>query len=124
MSEDKHPLRIRYEYAEDSGVMLHYAHGVWGGINPHGEVEMNFYTESDKLPPFSEQMVTPDGSFGHETTPCDRHLKVVTRRVHSKLILNYHTVKAVIEWLQEKADALESENGEAFFFGEGNDFRQ
>jgi hypothetical protein len=124
MSEDKQPLRIRYEYEEEPGLRLHYAHGVWGGINPHGEVELNFYTESDRLPPFSEQIITPDGSFSHETTPYDKHLKLVNRRIHTRLLLNYHTVKAMIEWLQEKAEALEAEEGEGFFLDDGKDFRQ
>jgi hypothetical protein len=123
MSEDKQPLRVRYEYDEDPALRLQYAHGVWGGINPHGEVELNFYTESDKLPSFSEQFITPDGSFSHETAPYDKHLKVVRRRIHTKLLLNYHTVKAMIEWLQEKSDTLESEDGEGFFFDDEKSFR-
>mgnify|MGYP003589441808 FL=1 len=124
MSEDKQALRIRYEYEQDSDVRLQYAHGVWGGINPHGEVELNFYTESDKLPPYSERIVAPDGNLGHETAPYDENLKVISRRIHTKLILNYHTVKAVIEWLQEKAEALEAEEGEGFYFDDENGFRQ
>ena len=124
MSEDKTSLRVRYEYEQDPKARLQYAHGVWGGINPHGEIELNFYTESDKLPLFSERVVAPDGSFGHETAPYDDSLKLVTRRIHTKLLLNYHTAKAVIEWLQEKADALEAENGETLFFDDEKGFRQ
>ena len=122
MDEDRRPLRIRYEYEQCPETRLEYAHGVWGGINSQGEVELNFYTESDKLPPFSEQIVAPDGSFGHETASYDEDLKVITRRIHTKLLLNYYTVKAVIEWLQDKADALETEEG--FFFEGENGFRQ
>jgi len=115
MSQEKSPLRIRYEYEENPEARLHYAHGVWGGINPQGEVELNFYTESDKLPPFSERIIAPDGSFGHETAPFDDNLKTVTRRIHTKLILNYYTARAVAEWLQDKVDILENEEGGPFF---------
>ena len=37
-----HPAKIRYTYAVDAAARLQTAHGVWGGINPQGEIEMNF----------------------------------------------------------------------------------
>ncbi len=117
MSQDKLPMRIRYEYTENPEARLQYAHGVWGGINPQGEVELNFYTESDKLPPYSERILAPDGSLGHEAAPLDESLKVVTRRIHTKLILNYYTARAVMEWLQDKVDILENEE-EGMYFDE------
>ena len=117
MSQEKLPMRIRYEYAENPEARLQYAHGVWGGINPQGEVELNFYTESDKLPPYSERIIAPDGSLGHEAAPFDESLKVVTRRIHTKLILSYYTARAVMEWLQDKVDILENEE-EGMYFDE------
>jgi hypothetical protein len=112
MSEAKGPLRIRYEYELDPNKRLEFAHGVWGGINPQGEVELNFYTESDKLPPYSERIVAADGGFGHEIAPYDEELKVVMRHIHTRLVLNYHTARAVLEWLEDKVEILEEE-GEA-----------
>lgn len=123
MSQEKAPLRIRYEYEQDGNTTLHYAHGVWGGINPQGEVELNFYTESDKLPPFSERLIAPDGSFGHEMSPFDESTKIVTRRVHSRLLLNYHTARAVLEWLQDKVETLENEE-ETLFYDDEEDMHQ
>ncbi|WP_035068922.1 hypothetical protein [Nitratidesulfovibrio termitidis] len=121
MSQDpKYPTRIRYEYEHDSGVRLEYAHGVWGGINPQGEIEMSFYIETDKMPPFSERLVAPDGSFGHEVAPYDENLKVITRHIRSKVVLNYHTARAVLEWLEEKVETLEmEEEGGVMYEGEG-----
>lgn len=109
MDNTRQPLRMRYEYEQDKNLDVKYAHGVWGGINPQGEVELNFYTESDKIPPFSERIITPDGSLGHEMAPYDENLKIITRRIHSRVILNYHTARAVLEWLDEKVQALEEE---------------
>lgn len=121
MSQDpKYPTRIRYEYEHDSGVRLEYAHGVWGGINPQGEIEMSFYIETDKMPPFSERLVAPDGSFGHEVAPYDENLKVITRHIRSKVVLNYHTARAVLEWLEEKVETLEMEEESGMMYeGEG-----
>ena len=126
MSQEKqHPLRVRYEYEQEPDARLNYAHGVWGGINPHGEIEMNFYTESDKLPPFSERVLAPDGSFGHELAPYDENVKTVVRRIHAKLLLNYHTARAVMEWLEDKVDALEAEEeGAPLYVEEDKGFHQ
>ncbi|GFM35808.1 hypothetical protein [Desulfovibrio psychrotolerans] len=105
----KLPARIRYEYEIKPDAALEYAHGVWGGVNPHGEVEMNFYTESDKLPSFSERIISPDGSIGHEIIPAEGEQKAVTRNVHSRIVMNYNTARALYEWLDEKLSALEAE---------------
>ncbi len=110
---DDYPGRIRYEYEQEPGISLKYAHGVWGGINPQGEIEINFYVESDKMPAFSERLISPDGSFGHEIVPYNEEERIITRHVHSKVILSYHTARAVQEWLEDKLDALDSEGGSA-----------
>lgn len=124
MSQDERPLRIRYEYEQAPETRLQYAHGVWGGINPQGEIELNFYTESDKLPSYSERLVAPDGSFGHEIIPYDDATKVVSRHIHTKLVLSYHTARAVLEWLQDKVETLEEESGEPLYFDDENGMHQ
>lgn len=109
MDKEMNPVRIRYEYEQDPETRVRYAHGVWGGINPQGEIELNFYTESDKIPTFSERLVAANGNLGHEMAPHDESLKVITRNIHSRLILNYHTARAVLEWLEDKLEVLEAE---------------
>ncbi len=110
MDQEKFPLRIRYEYEQDPGQRPQYAHGVWGGINAQGEIEINFYAESDKLPAFSERLVAPDGSFGHEVTPFDENQKVVMRHILSKIIINYNTARDILDWLEDKVEALDMES--------------
>jgi hypothetical protein len=109
MEQLKFPGRIRYEYEQEPGARLHYAHGVWGGINPQGEVEINFYVESDKMPAYSERRVEPDGSLGQELAPFDEEVRVVTRHIHTRVVINYHTARALLEWLEEKVDTLDME---------------
>jgi len=119
-NDDGFPSKIRYEYQQDLGARVQYAHGVWGGINPQGEIEVNFYLESDKMPPYSERLVAPDGSFGHEIAPYDAEVRTVIRTIHSRVILNYHTARAVLEWLEDKLDMLEMEDGSAPLVYEGD----
>ncbi len=118
MSQMKYPSRIRYEYIQEPGCRLQYTHGVWGGINPQGEIEVNFYVESDKMPAFSERTVEPDGTLGVETAPFDEEERVVTRCIHTRMLFNYHTARAFIEWLEEKTNALEMDQDELYPAGD------
>ncbi|MDR2161205.1 MAG: hypothetical protein LBO77_03585 [Desulfovibrio sp.] len=122
MSQEKHPQRIRYEYEQSPDARLLYAHGVIGGINSQGEVEMNFYIESDRLPAFSECLVAPDGSFGHEITPADEEVKHVARFIHSKIVLNYYAARDLAEWLEEQITVMEGDGRNQMYFDdeEGN----
>ena len=110
-----HPAKIRYKYQMDENARLQTDHGVWGGINPQGEIEMNFYHESDALPAFSEQLVAPDGSIGHEITPGEMDAREVNRCIHSRVLLNYHTARAVLDWLEDRVAALEEEGAHGMY---------
>lgn len=107
-----HPATIRYKYEMSSDARLNAAHGVWGGINPQGEIEMNFYHESDAMPVYAERLVAPDGSIGHEVLP-EEERRDVTRHIHTRVLLNYHTARAVLEWLEDRLSALEEEEAAA-----------
>ena len=112
MNPLRHPEKIRYRYALDKDARLHTAHGVWGGINPQGEIELNFYHESDALPQVSECHVAPDGSLGPEILPDGFERRDIVRHIHSRILLNYDTARAVLDWLEERVAALEMEDGE------------
>jgi hypothetical protein len=104
------PTKIRYRYQIDETARLHVAHGVWGGINSQGEIEINFYHESDTLPSCSEQQVAADGSIGPEVVPGNEEVRDITRYIHSRVVINYHTAYAMIDWLQERLAALEEDS--------------
>lgn len=104
-----YPDQIRYSYVADSGLHPHTAHGVWGGINPHGEIELCFYDESDALPDYTEQAIEADGSPGPEIMPADDGIRRITRHIHTRVLLNYNTAKAVLEWLEDRINELEAE---------------
>ncbi len=109
MNKSQLPNKIRYEYQEESNLAMQYAHGVWGGINPQGEIEINFYTEQDKIPTNSERYLKPDGSFGPEITLTEEDTRIVTRKINAKVLINRHTARALLGWLAEKLENLEAE---------------
>lgn len=108
------PAKIRYEYQEDKNISMQYAHGVWGGINPQGEIEINFYTEQDKIPESSERYLKPDGTFGPELTLAEDDSRTVVRKIHSKVLISHHTAKALLNWLAQKINTLETEEMQGY----------
>lgn len=108
------PAKIRYEYQEDKNISMQYAHGVWGGINPQGEIEINFYTEQDKIPESSERYLKPDGTFGPELTLAEDDSRTVIRKIHSKVLISHHTAKALLNWLAQKINTLEAEEMQGY----------
>ena len=49
------------------------------------------------------------GSFGHEIAPYNDEERTITRHIHSRVVMNYHTARAMLEWLEDKVAALEAE---------------
>jgi hypothetical protein len=116
MEDDlKFPQKVRYEYESDEERPLIFAHGVWGGLNPHGQIEMNLYTESDRLPESSEREILPDGSVGPEVALMDPEVKTIVRTIHARVVIDHRTARALLEWLQEKVENLEMEDEHAHF---------
>jgi len=112
------PNKIRYEYKRDERCPMVFAHGVWGGLNPQGEIEMNLYTESDKLPAYAERIIHPDGSVGPEVNQGEADTKTIVRTVHAKVVFNHRTARAIIEWLEEKVRLLEMDHSPMTFTSE------
>lgn len=112
---DNFPDRIRYHYEQDRQAILRPSHGVWGGINPHGEIEMCFYEESDIPPRISEMSIGPDGTPGEERAVPEDDIRHIRRLIHTRLLLNYDTARAVADWLQERLGELDAgEQGTMF----------
>lgn len=106
---DKLPERIRYHYQSDPCATLKVAHGVWGGVNPHGEIEICFYHESDIPPETSEQALGPDGAIGPERACGDGSSRNISRHIHTRILVNYNTARALLDWLEERVSELDAE---------------
>ena len=101
-------IKIKYEFQQDKSVKPQYTHGVWGGINPHGELEMNFYTEYDKLPQSTECELSPEGIISPEDEGLDQAVKHFVRDIHSKLVMNVATAKGIMDWIGEQLEMMEN----------------
>lgn len=108
MDELNFPDSIRYIFSTEPNVRLRVAHGIWGGINPHGEIELNFYDESDAPPARTEQTIEADGTPGQERMTKQSGVREINRQIHTRILLNYNTARAVLSWLEDRVAELEA----------------
>lgn len=111
------PETIQYHYRKADDLPLKVAHGVWGGSNPHGEIEICFYEEGAMPPRLTTQKIGPDGMPGAEMMAADDSGRHIERNIHTRILLNYGTARAVLEWLEERLSELESEAPQEMYDG-------
>ena len=49
----------------------------------------------------------PHGQFSSWLV--DPWVRTIVRHIHSRVVMNYHTARAMLEWLEDKIVALEAE---------------
>lgn len=110
MERRNYPEKIIYHYEHQADLPLQVTHGVWGGINPHGEIELSFYHESDMPPAISEQQIGADGIPGPERNASGDNCRHIVRKLHTRILINYETARALQEWLDQRVAELDSQS--------------
>ncbi len=99
---------IKFKYLFKDNYNPKYINGAQGGINPTGEIIINFYFERIPLPN-SETINMNEKSQSFEKTnvsPDDWDMSFV-RVVENGIILNYQTAKELHNWLGNQILKLE-----------------
>ena len=97
----KNKHQLLYTYTQEEATPIRYAHGVWGGVTSHDEIEMHFYVESTTPP----TECAPDAQTGEQTQ------SVVERAIHSKVLMDYSAALALHQWLTDKLEDIEQRQG-------------
>lgn len=102
------PNKFEYRFTRDQSLPLQVSHGVWGGITPQGNIELNFFYESEDIPEKMERLVSEDGTILHEeTTGDDSDIRHFTRCVNSRILVSYDTAVSICNWLCEQLDQMD-----------------
>ncbi len=84
-------------------------HGVMGGVNQAGEIEMNFFTECDALPEPRDLMVTESGEIMSEDTErYENEPRHILRTINCRTVLTQEQAKTLCAWLMNQIDALDA----------------
>jgi hypothetical protein len=102
-------IKIKYKFDKDYNPK--YANGAIGGVNPLGEIIVNFYLERRPIP-LSTTLELKEGLPTENVKnqePIDLNNSMI-RYIDNGVILNYETAKEVHRWLGEQINVLEKVN--------------
>lgn len=100
-------VKCKYIFADDYNPVC--VNGAYGGVNPQGEIVINFYFERAALP-YSQTYEVKGNELTEveaEREPRDISDSFV-RFVSTGIILDYRHAKNIYEWLGENIKKLES----------------
>ncbi|MEA3445307.1 MAG: hypothetical protein U9R19_11360 [Bacteroidota bacterium] len=101
--------KLKCKYIFDKNYNPKYVNGAQGGINPLGEIVVNFYLERAALP-VSQTYELSDGTMNSakeiSAEPKDLQNSFV-RVVENGIVMNYQTAKEIHKWLGQHIEKLE-----------------
>ena len=119
---DDHVTKYILKFRRDPDLPLPLVHGVFGGVIPMGEIELNFFAESEDLPDRVERLVSnADGAvLNEEIISGDPEARHVTRTIVSRIVVTYATAQAIRTWLDEQIKVMEdiAAGADIPFFGD------
>lgn len=92
---------LKFLFEKSDNYIETYATGVYGGIGPHGELNMYFIEDSIPFPESETIEVAHDGRANviNKSEP-----DALRRVVKCKITMNPNDIPSIIEWLKEKYD--------------------
>lgn len=103
-------IKCKYIFKDDYNPV--YVNGAQGGINPQGEIVIDFYLERNALPTSQTFEIVEDKLSAKEieTEPEDLKNSFV-RVIENGVIMNYQTAKELHNWLGNHISQLEELSG-------------
>lgn len=92
--------KVQFKYVFQDDYNPEYCNGVYGGVNPHGEIVINFYFERFPIPHSVTNNVNLDGSLGEvASTSPENSDSMFIRYVTNGVVLDRSTAQALYDWL-------------------------
>lgn len=102
--------KIRLEYRRVDGVRPQVCHGVYGGPAVGDTISLDFFSETERIPPNTEEIYDRNGLLvGEEPRLADEPV-TLTRNVHTRLVMNREVARDVAKWLLDMVDYMDRED--------------
>lgn len=97
-------MEINGKIVYPEGWSPEYVNGVFGGINNHGEIIINFIRDVNFMPN-SVKVVLEDGKAPNDVFADQQGF---TRNVVNSIMVSHETAKAIAEWILRTAQQAEA----------------
>ena len=103
--------RVKFKYLFDKDYDPEYINGIYGGINPCGELVLHFFLERIPLPyEESVNLNEDEETFGETSVTMLEEFKFI-RSIKSGVVMNKDTAETLLEWLQNVVTEMEDNDG-------------
>ena len=100
------PKEITFHFIKANDFRVIPATGVWGGVNPRGNITMTFFSERTSIPKKIVHELTTEGQLGDELGRDD--IEGVVRDVHVSVVVDLAFAENFRVWLDDKIKALKN----------------
>jgi hypothetical protein len=102
--------KLRFHFIKSNYFRVVDLDGIFGGIGPRGDINMNFFAERGPIPKAITHSIDMDtGLLGDELIEERDAKDGLIREVEFSASIDMSTAKSLISWLQEKVDILEAQ---------------
>ena len=99
-------ITFKYIFPDDYNPT--YVNGVYGGINPKGDLVLNFFLERPALPKKETFSLMSSGTLGPQKDCSPEDLKTsMVRFISTGIVLDLRGAKEICGWMKEKIVELE-----------------
>lgn len=98
--------KLRFNFIKSSSFRVVHADGAWGGITPHGNIQVAFFSERTPIPQQIVHELTETG-LGPEIKEERVARDGVVREVEVSVQMNLDIAKSVHDWLGKKIENAE-----------------
>lgn len=102
------PQAITFHHIKSNFFRVIHADGVWGGVTPHLQIQMAFFSERLPIPEIVKHTITPDGQLGKEVVADRVTREGVVREIEASVVVSLEVAKVLRAWLDEKIQLAES----------------
>jgi hypothetical protein len=99
--------RVKFDYIKSNFFRVVHADGVFGGITPRLDIQMDVWSERQAIPKEVVHELRPDGTLGEEMREERVVRDAIVREVEVGVVIDVGLAKSMINWLQEKIERIE-----------------
>lgn len=103
------PEEIRFFFEHDKDYRIIATNGVWGGITPIGDIQLDFYVERMDTPESILNKITEDGKLGDEISRQPE--KRIIRRLQIGVLMSIENAEVLANFLKEKISDMKKIKG-------------
>jgi hypothetical protein len=104
--ETEIPSTLSFHHIKSNYFRVIHADGVWGGVTPHLDIQMAFFSERTPIPQLVKHSVGPDG-LGEELKSERVAREGIVREIEASIVVDVEVAKVLRAWLDDKIKQAE-----------------